>query len=619
MTEIIVTLTRMRRTTAYLFALLIFFPGLTLAATCIQQGYTVIFVNGVLNDFEKAEDSKTELGRKIGGTFNGESVSIKLGHNQSHIAGLGDFAQSVGQIFDNPISYYDRDTILRQIHSEVTTRKVLLVGHSQGTFYTNELYSYLVDHGVPRESIAVYNLATPANRVAGGGAYLTSANDQLVLRVRQYAAAASAPGPLQSNILIPISAEESTKLFGGHSFSGAYLTGAAARIVRDIETALSGLKASGVSDSDGCFIPPPTTVSYKVQKVGFAALDPLAKTSVSVAAVTGKAVVTATQKASAAAAALAKTIGNALSSFGGKAKVSASTQGAAAASAVPQNPIPAPQATVSANITPSPVSAVVPAPPVPNTPIPAQAESQPISPPPAPDPVAVPAPIPAPFSIAPGFGGDGGASAASVVEESQPAPVVVVPLAVASPDDSALFGTSSVTVTGTTTSGFLVALAYGADTASTTADMNGDWSATLSLPEGVTAIGIVASDADGNTSDALTRNITVDTTPPDAPALVVDECSAFGSAYCEIATTTVNVSWSSVADALYYALTKNAAISATTTATTLQFVIDTNATTTFSVAAYDLAGNGATSADVSVYVSIPAPRPRPPVPGMMML
>ena len=372
MTEIIVTLTRMRRTTAYLFALLIFFPGLTLAATCIQQGYTVIFVNGVLNDFEKAEDSKTELGRKIGGTFNGESVSIKLGHNQSHIAGLGDFAQSVGQIFDNPISYYDRDTILRQIHSEVTTRKVLLVGHSQGTFYTNELYSYLVDHGVPRESIAVYNLATPANRVAGGGAYLTSANDQLVLRVRQYAAAASAPGPLQSNILIPISAEESTKLFGGHSFSGAYLTGAAARIVRDIET-------HSPDSSVRCFLRrlfiPPPTVSTKF-KSRIRALDPLAKTSVSVAAVT-KAVVTATQKRPPPPRSCKDDWKCALK-FWRQGEVSASTQGAAAASAVPQNPIPRHGDGLRQHHTVSRLGSR-PAPPVPNTPIPAQAESRPIA------------------------------------------------------------------------------------------------------------------------------------------------------------------------------------------------------------------------------------------------
>ncbi|MEK7093292.1 MAG: hypothetical protein AAB927_02300, partial [Patescibacteria group bacterium] len=83
--------------------------------------------------------------------------------------------------------------------------------------------------------------------------------------------------------------------------------------------------------------------------------------------------------------------------------------------------------------------------------------------------------------------------------------------------------------------------------------------------------------------------------------------------YCEVATTTVNVSWSPIADAIYYALTKDATLTATTTATTMQFIIDANATSTFSVAAYDLAGNGATSTDVSVYVHIPAP-PLPPFP-----
>src|SRR3989338_4935060 len=153
-------------------------PFSAFAAQCSSQGFTVVFVNGVLNELEKAGQNAEELQKKVGVEFEDEPLVVRLGHNQSHIAGLGDFAQSVGQIFDNPISYYDRDTILRQIHSEVTTRKVLLVGHSQGTFYTNELYSYLVEHRVPRESIAVYNLATPASRVAGGGAYLTSGDDQ---------------------------------------------------------------------------------------------------------------------------------------------------------------------------------------------------------------------------------------------------------------------------------------------------------------------------------------------------------------------------------------------------------------------------------------------------------
>ncbi|MEK7601528.1 MAG: hypothetical protein AAB480_03300 [Patescibacteria group bacterium] len=599
--------------------LIVFLPNGVMALGCSLNGYSVVFVNGVLNDQEKAQVGKAALEEKYKFLSKRNDVSFYLGHNQSHIAGLGDFAQSVGQIFDNPISYYDRDTILREMHSKITTRKVLLVGHSQGTFYTNEIYSYLVEHGVPRESVAVYNLATPASRVAGEGGYLTSANDQLVLRVRQYAAAAGAPEPLQSNILIPIRAEESTKLFGGHSFSGAYLTGAAARIVGDIEKALSELRASEVSESDGCFTPPSATVTYKVQKLGFAALDPLANKSVNAAAGTGKAIAAATQKAYAAAAALARTIKSAVANFTGNTQVSAATQGAAAASALPASPSPVPRAAVSANTAPPTALVVAPAPPVPNPPTPTQTEPQPI-PPPAPAPAAIPAP--SLFPISPGFGGDGGASAPSVaaeVEEPQPAPVVFVPLAVTAPADASLFVTSSVTVAGTTTPGLLVVFSYGTDTASTTADTNGDWSAVLVLPEGATALGIVASDADGNTSDALTRSITIDTTAPATPVSAITECAAFGSGYCEIATTTVNVSWSPIADAIYYALTKDAAVTATTTATSVQFVIDNNATTTFSVAAYDMIGNGATSTDVSVYVHIPAPPPPPlPPPPMMM-
>ena len=67
------------------------------------------------------------------------------------------------------VADYDLKTILMQIHPEVTTtRKILLVGHSQGTFYTNAIYRYFLEHGMPEGSVAVYNLATPAAYVEGG-------------------------------------------------------------------------------------------------------------------------------------------------------------------------------------------------------------------------------------------------------------------------------------------------------------------------------------------------------------------------------------------------------------------------------------------------------------------
>ncbi|MFA7310048.1 MAG: hypothetical protein WC050_04040, partial [Candidatus Paceibacterota bacterium] len=46
------------------------------------------------------------------------------------------------------------------------------------------MYNYLVDHGVPKKSIAVYNVATPESFVSGGGGYLTSTNDKVINDVR---------------------------------------------------------------------------------------------------------------------------------------------------------------------------------------------------------------------------------------------------------------------------------------------------------------------------------------------------------------------------------------------------------------------------------------------------
>jgi len=81
---------------------------------------------------------KTKFEEKTGRT----DIQFTNGYNESHIGGFGDLIESASQLFNYPISNYDRDNILRQIYPEITTRKILLVGHSQGTFYTNEIYDY---------------------------------------------------------------------------------------------------------------------------------------------------------------------------------------------------------------------------------------------------------------------------------------------------------------------------------------------------------------------------------------------------------------------------------------------------------------------------------------------
>jgi hypothetical protein len=269
-------------------------PYLASAAACAENGYTVIFVNGVLNDVEKARSNSEELQRKIGLKFHNEPLAVRLGHNPPHIAGAADLAQAVSQALGRPVSNFDRDTILRQIHPEVKTRKILLVGHSQGTFYTNELYKYLIQNGVPKSAISVYNIATPAHYVEDGNKYLTSANDGTITKIREWAAGGEILGgkqPLPANILIPIQNPTVSELWRGHSFSGEYLAGASVRIVQDIEKALNQLKAEGLSTgADGCFNPPESGVAHALQSLGFSIADPLAQTTFTATVVGGKAI-----------------------------------------------------------------------------------------------------------------------------------------------------------------------------------------------------------------------------------------------------------------------------------------------------------------------------------------
>lgn len=247
----------------------------TYAVACQDRGYTIIYVNGILTGQDSAIDQKIDIKNLVPPDVMGEPVAVELGYNPSHLAGFGDLIESASQLLDSSVSNYDLNTILLQIYPEVTTRKILLVGHSQGTFYTNEIYNYLLAHGVEKEAIGVYNVATPASFVSGGGAYLTSINDKVINAVRALAPATKQPLP--ANINIPLSPEDITDKFGGHAFSGVYLANAPARIVSEIDGALGKLVAGenqNTADA-GCFTPPPENLSYQAQKLAFAVADPV--------------------------------------------------------------------------------------------------------------------------------------------------------------------------------------------------------------------------------------------------------------------------------------------------------------------------------------------------------
>ena len=227
----------MRRFLIASIAVLIFSP-LVVFASCNVDGYSVVYTNGILTSEDQAKKDRRILEKKFRDRSSIQDVVFLNGYNASHLAGAWDLYKSIQQALQKAtptvVGDYDLKTILMQIHPQVTTRKIILVGHSQGTFYSNAIYRYLLENGAPEKSVAVYNLATPASFVAGGGNYLTSSNDRLIERVRQWASGAGAPAPLRANITIPIPENESNDDAGGHHFESDYLNGAPEKVVSDI-------------------------------------------------------------------------------------------------------------------------------------------------------------------------------------------------------------------------------------------------------------------------------------------------------------------------------------------------------------------------------------------------
>src|SRR3989344_285150 len=236
-------------------------------AACIASGATVVYVNGIFTTETQARRDAKNLSIEFSRVIGDSSVKFINGYNPSHLAGLGDLAQTVGQMMGKSISNFDRDTILLQIHPQVTTRKLVLVGHSQGAFYANALYDYLLAHGEPKAAVGAYQVASPAAYVAGGGRYLNSSADTMLDALRGLGFTF-----LVSNIDLAVSPEDAQKKYPGHSFSGAYLAEAPERVVGDIQKTLAGLTAEQAGSGE-CFTAPEAGLGYNAAKAGFAVAD----------------------------------------------------------------------------------------------------------------------------------------------------------------------------------------------------------------------------------------------------------------------------------------------------------------------------------------------------------
>ena len=126
-------------------------------AGCNKSGVTVVFVNGMFTFSEAdAKENKDLLEQDFKYYTKRTDVNFITGYNPSHAGGMGDMVNAVAQAYRGGYMDYDLTNILKQIHGDLKTQKILLIGHSQGTFYTNAAYDYLVANGVDKNSIPFF-------------------------------------------------------------------------------------------------------------------------------------------------------------------------------------------------------------------------------------------------------------------------------------------------------------------------------------------------------------------------------------------------------------------------------------------------------------------------------
>lgn len=177
------------------------------------QKYRILFGNGILTDIPGAQNSRELTQQLIGDSQRGRPVTYDVVYNYSDGA-FGDLLQSldqkldeepdsftwrnvaiwlgdlwsaenwftgiVGAIFKKTKDYYaakgDADLekhILKYREAVLQGDMVLLVAHSQGNLFGNDAYRrlYSGDRAIPGKSFGIYSVATPANKVGGGGIF----------------------------------------------------------------------------------------------------------------------------------------------------------------------------------------------------------------------------------------------------------------------------------------------------------------------------------------------------------------------------------------------------------------------------------------------------------------
>jgi hypothetical protein len=580
-------------------------PEYAHAAACNVDGYSVVYINGIFTDETKARIDTQAISdifqEKETNKQMIDSTNFHTGYNATHLLGFGDVLKSVLQkmweVEGHTKEDYDLERIVTRIQPEVKTQKILILGHSQGTFYANALYDYLVRRGVSAKSIAVLNLATPASFVGGHGKHLTNTNDMLVQNVRSAAVLTSHPEPLVANLDIsPVPGD--TGLFSGHSLSSVYLKEKPVNIASAIASSLSKLQSDPTRDpSQPCIPSPDTSIAHVAKGMTLAVADALSY-----------GVDIYSTRVPTSQVGITRNLANALVGLAGSiqespavvspvttTEVHAAVPEPIAAQYVPNQVTPQ----VDALLVEQPTAIFI-------EPLPAPLLSQPTPP--------VEAPPVTGFggllSLDPGFGASSGGTAPSSLpspasaevrtSEVPAVPSATVPVITASVP--LILGTTTVTITGTSTDVVEVFVQSGAASTTTIPKSDGTWGIVLVLEEGEHTLEIVGRGASVST-DALTKSVTIDITPPSPPTLSVIECStSLSPTSCVLATTTATMHIVTDTDTTRTLVTVLGATS-TTAADDFMLTLPDRATTTITVVAEDAAGNIslATTTTLSVF------------------
>lgn len=276
---------------------------------CSSFGYTIETVNGVFTDEIDAIKNRDRLKSKLLPTYNNEPVIVDYLLNPPHVGGLGDaFVATYQKIFeDETVQDYDLVEMLKSASEKVKTQKVLLVAHSQGNFYANSFHDKVFGQpgNASASSIAVYSVATPASRVAGGGKWLTSSTDKVI---SDFVGSVPLKKIMSANTKI-ILKDGDDKL--GHSFSDVYMKYRSAQIVSDIKASLDNLKTNkNQNENLPCIASPKLTATHKVQGAVLAVIDPVADTTKTVVVETAGGVYSAGVATVGAIKNIASTIGS---------------------------------------------------------------------------------------------------------------------------------------------------------------------------------------------------------------------------------------------------------------------------------------------------------------------